>query len=352
MFKESFKYYKSKWPVPDFKDVIDFNNNSNHTKIEDLQLKDDYAQLGLPLGMNPLHKWRLFRLVEHPGLIVIRDAFTAHGQRYWMARSLKDYPKYPNRVNLNERLFNKTVLDDWWSSLQQCDDKDEARRMKISMRWTTLGYHHNWDTKVYSEELHTEFPEDLARMTNFFANVLGYDNYKAQAAIVNYYPIGTTLAGHTDHSEQNLEAPLFSFSFGQTAIFLIGGKTREEKPSALFLESGDVLVMSEQSRLCYHAVPRVMKARQETWNIQMSTPTLNQEIKIDTLQPAKKLRTDISFWNNNEVETALAWSMDPLVYEQVSNELHWLPFKSYLHDSRININVRQVLNNQQQSLSC
>ncbi|KAM7349787.1 alpha-ketoglutarate-dependent dioxygenase AlkB isoform 2-T2 [Cochliomyia hominivorax] len=349
MFKESFKYYKSKWPVPDFKDVIDFQNPSQCPK--ELQLKDDYACLGLPLGMNPVHQWQLFSLVEHPGLIIIRHAFNANGQRYWMARSLKDYPKSPNKVNLNERLFNKAVLDDWWSSLQQCDDKDEARRMKISMRWTTLGYHHNWDTKIYSEDSHTEFPEDLARMTNFFANVLGYDNYKAQAAIVNYYPIGTTLAGHTDHSEQNLEAPLFSFSFGQTAIFLIGGETREEKPSALFLESGDVLVMSQQSRLCYHAVPRVMKSRQETWNILIPS-SRTSEIPTDSLQPSKKLRTDITCINNSEMEIALSWSMDPLLYQQVINEVYWSPFKNYLHDSRININVRQVLKNQQYSLNC
>lgn len=35
----------------------------------------------------------------------------------------------------------------------------------------------------------------------------------------------------------------FSFSFGQTAIFLLGGKTKEEKPSAIFLKSGDIVVI-------------------------------------------------------------------------------------------------------------
>lgn len=59
---------------------------------------------------------------------------------------------------------------------------------------------------------------------------------------------------------------VFFFSFGQTAVFLIGGVTKEEKPSALFLKSGDVVIMSKQSRLCYHAVPRVMKASVESWN--------------------------------------------------------------------------------------
>lgn len=32
-------------------------------------------------------------------------------------------------------------------------------------------------------------------------------------------------------------------SFGQTAIFLLGGRTKEEQPSAMFLKSGDVVVI-------------------------------------------------------------------------------------------------------------
>lgn len=120
----------------------------------------------------------------------------------------------------------------------------------------------------------------------------------------------------------------------------------------MFLESGDVLVMSQQSRLCYHAVPRVMKARQETWNILKQHKELPDDLKgieIST-QPSKRMRTDVTYMSNNEMETALEWSMDVVLYQQVSNDLYWTPFKNYLHDSRININVRQVLNNQDSSL--
>lgn len=128
---------------------------------------------------------------------------------------------------------------------------------------------------------------------------------------------------------------------------MIGGQTKDEKPTPLFLESGDVLVMSQQSRLCYHAVPRVMKARQESWNCLI--PTKKPET-IESLQPSKKLRTDISSMDANETENALQWSMDPLLYQQVCNEIFWLPFKNYLHDSRINMNVRQVLKYGQEQL--
>ena len=43
-------------------------------------------------------------------------------------------------------------------------------------------------------------------------------------------------------------------------MFLIGGTTRDITPLALLLHSGDVLVMSGESRLSYHAVPRYSKS--------------------------------------------------------------------------------------------
>ena len=68
-----------------------------------------------------------------------------------------------------------------------------------------------------------------------------------------------TLAGHTDHSEPNRRAPLISISLGQSAIFLIGGRTKSEKsPEAVLLRSGDVAVMTTSARDCFHAVPKIL----------------------------------------------------------------------------------------------
>lgn len=39
---------------------------------------------------------------------------------------------------------------------------------------------------------------------------------------------------------------------------MIGGPTIDEKPTAVFLKSGDIAIMSRDSRLSYHAVPRIM----------------------------------------------------------------------------------------------
>lgn len=67
--------------------------------------------------------------------------------------------------------------------------------------------------QVYSETSKDEFPEDLADLCAKIATLLQFNNFKAEAAIVNYYFMNSTLSGHTDHSESNLEAPLFSFRY-------------------------------------------------------------------------------------------------------------------------------------------
>lgn len=64
---------------------------------------------------------------------------------------------------------------------------------------------------MYSEEDKGKFPKDLSDMTTYVASILGYSNFNPEAAIVNYYHMDSTLSGHTDHSEKDLEAPLFSF---------------------------------------------------------------------------------------------------------------------------------------------
>lgn len=79
------------------------------------------------------------------------------------------------------------------------------------------------------------------------------------------------------------------YSFGLSAIFLIGGKSLDDKPTAILLKSGDIIIMSKESRLCYHGVPKVLIS--ENYH-------------------------GFSDWEE--------------------------PFKSYMQVTRINLNVRQV----------
>ena len=151
--------------------------------------------------------------------------------------------------------------------------------------------------------------KDLCDLTELLANSLGFNEFKAEAAIVNYYRMNSTLAGHTDHSEMNVEAPLFSISFGQTAIFLIGGLSQEDPTEALFLRSGDIVVMSKSSRLSYHGIPKILPADVQPWEYYQDP---NPNFRI--------------------------------------NEEDWCKAKSYIREARINLNVRQVLKSGQSKL--
>lgn len=102
------------------------------------------------------------------------------------------------------------------------------------------------------------------------------------------------------------------FSFGQSSIFLLGGLKREEAPTAMFMHSGDIMVMSGFSRLLHHAVPRVLPNPEGT-----ALPScLDQALPSDL--PAGS------------------------VIEQSSEE-DWQVCAKYLQSSRINMTIRQVL---------
>ncbi|KAI5646379.1 2OG-Fe(II) oxygenase superfamily domain-containing protein [Phthorimaea operculella] len=326
VFKKKFKYYKSNKPKPCLGNVISIDDSISVkvTSIMPENVKHDPRTV--LLGLRNLREWKAYTFQDHTGLILIRNPFTAAGQRYWVRQCLEVYPRKPNKMNIDIEMN----VQDWWQECfisSQCD-----RNLQKKLRWTTLGYHHNWDTKVYTEDNKSQFPEDLAELSDILAQYLGYEGFEAQAAIVNYYHMDSTLSAHTDHSEVNLEAPLFSVSFGQSAIFLIGGKDKSIEPSAILLQSGDIIVMSKDARLCYHAVPKILPAETTPWNDQ-----------DDTIKKEEQA-CDIKFKYLSKPEDLVIKMSKNL------NDSDWNDFSNYIKESRINMNVRQVLNDKQSSL--
>ena len=55
-----------------------------------------------------------------------------------------------------------------------------------------------------------------------------------------------------------MAAPLVSVSLGCDAIFLLGGTERSSPAQALWIRSGDVTVLSGPARLAFHSVPRIV----------------------------------------------------------------------------------------------
>jgi alkylated DNA repair protein alkB family protein 1 len=65
----------------------------------------------------------------------------------------------------------------------------------------------------YRADHHCPMPDELVLLCRHVAATIGYPHYDPQAAIVNYYHMDSTLAGHTDHSEFDLHSPLISIRY-------------------------------------------------------------------------------------------------------------------------------------------
>lgn len=87
----------------------------------------------------------------------------------------------------------------------------------------------------------------------------GWQNYKPEAGVVNFYQYRDSLTAHIDQSEVDSVRPLISISLGESCIFLAGGTTRDQKPIPFLLRSGDVIVMAGESRRVFHGVPRIIE---------------------------------------------------------------------------------------------
>jgi alkylated DNA repair protein alkB homolog 1 len=168
------------------------------------------------------------------------------------------------------------------------------------LRWATLGKQYNWTKKEYHYDLERNpaFPPLMVELcdtiVSAFEPIIRYDpnKWKPEAGIINFYQPGDSLMAHQDKSEPNSDAPLLSISLGLDCAFLIGTDDRQDKPVALRLSSGDLVIMYGPARRSFHGVPRVLE------------------------------NTCPGYLQTNEPE--------------------WKDIKDYIAHTRMNINVRQV----------
>ncbi|RIA92841.1 hypothetical protein C1645_691274 [Glomus cerebriforme] len=257
-----------------------------------------------------------YLIKDIPGFIFIPNPFTPKVQKNIIKRCLKDFAKYPNKSNLDthyilpkeglwnlyEKGINSELNENDVIPLRASENRDKEKEEKVEekaeplpspgvpilspsqlikkLRWVTLGYQYHWPTKTYHLDKRFSFPKDIELLTTFviksingikfieknenngeqyFINDYDHKKWKPEAGVVNYYQLKDNLMAHVDKSEFNMEAPLISFSFGHTCIFLIGGITRDIAPIALYLRSGDISVMCGPCRANFHGVPRILE---------------------------------------------------------------------------------------------
>ncbi|XP_028994861.1 nucleic acid dioxygenase ALKBH1 [Betta splendens] len=317
-FRKIFKYYKRRNPPPDFSDVLDFSKTTLLDKVVAVTLNPAAVSdvEAATVGLQPVRSWRAFSLQGHPGFIFICNPFLPGSQPFWVRQCLKTYPQKPNVCNLDMHMCPTDTQDIWGKSLRGLSVLPSAKRQEKTLlerlRWVTLGYHYNWDAKTYSADHYTPFPADLQTLSVQITAACGFPGFSPEAGILNYYRSDSSLGIHVDESELDHSRPLLSLSFGQTAIFLLGGLCRKDPPAALYMHSGDVMVMSGQSRLLYHAVPRIVPA-----------PQRHPDLEVDSHNLALSRQ-------------------DGAVVESVSEE-DWAVCSRYIQSSRVNVTVRQVL---------
>ena len=129
------------------------------------------------------------------------------------------------------------------------------------LRWMTLGGQYDWTNKRYPDDTPPAFPRDIKLLLEDIFPM------KAEAAIVNLYSPGDTLAAHRDVSEACAQ-PLVSISLGCEAIFIVAVEdpassdcavgTPQLRTAAIRLRSGDAVLMSSEARYAWHGVPKVL----------------------------------------------------------------------------------------------
>lgn len=247
-YKKVFKLYKHDRKGEE--SLIDFANLDS-CKQYVTQVPSPPCDLQMPIcptsdHFKPYDQWKMYTFRNGMnGLVVIPQILKPNSRPEWF-----DYfhRQLPLETNLNLK-SNISLKKNFYENL----------------RWITFGLHYDWTNKVYpSDQSVIIIPDRVRELSTVASTFLGHMeqnpvNFEPQAGIVNYYTSKSSLFFHTDHSEFNKSAPLFSFSLGSSALFLIGGLTKESSTPILpiLLRDSDLLIMSKESRLALHAVAKI-----------------------------------------------------------------------------------------------
>lgn len=299
-------------------EIIDVRNPAHATKYEEI------STIPNPIEGNIFHNvsntTKVYRINDAPdGLFLLKNVLSSNSQLYWAKIALEKYSteEHNNLSNLekinateskecNDKITIKNLNSEdtlppkhiWFDSIKLNDNFQSFNKL----RWSCLGYHYDWTTRSYEKNLHSVFPSELSALCSNIARHVGL-SLQPEAAIVNYYPLGTCMSGHVDDAELTMDEPIVSISLGRSAIFLIGSRSKTDTPIPILVRSGDAIVMSGESRYCYHGVPYIYPINSEE-----IVREDNEDIEYNNLE-------------ENDDDTTI---------------------KEYLIKSRINMNVRRV----------
>lgn len=234
----------------------------------------------------------IYELESSPGTLYIPSYLGKQEQLHWIKKCCFDFLGNENPTSLTAhwdiplstslaKMYKEGTVR-WISRIPYIDDSEKLKNSSIEqeftkerykslfrrMRWSTLGYKYNWTTKAYHTPTEEDkpFPAELGDLATAIVSLISSKTYKAEAGIVNQYQPGDTLCGHIDRSEPNMSSPLVSISLGKDCIFVVGGQTRDVKPSGIILRSGDIVLLTGQARKYYHGVPKILNSASDIFD--------------------------------------------------------------------------------------
>ena len=141
-FKELFKHFKRKQPPPSFDEVTDPYNNEHWKLFSEQSACHTFKGPEVErCHMNQVSQWKIGYLKATPGLVVVKNVFSSDDEFFWAEKCLKDYSTATFKRNIDHPSL-KINVNDWW------EESKKDISLKDKLRWSTLGYHHDWDSKV------------------------------------------------------------------------------------------------------------------------------------------------------------------------------------------------------------
>ncbi len=106
-------------------------------------------------------------------------------------------------------------------------------------------------------ETEKPWPEIPTILLDLWKELCGYPA-PPECCLINHYDAGARMGLHQDRDEIELGAPVISVSLGDSAVFRLGGENRRDRTISWRVSSGDIVVLANEARLCYHGIDRVI----------------------------------------------------------------------------------------------
>jgi alkylated DNA repair protein (DNA oxidative demethylase) len=109
-----------------------------------------------------------------------------------------------------------------------------------------------------------EIPDVFMQLATSVAAEVGFAGFIPDCCLVNRYAVGAKMGAHRDFDEQDYRWPIVSVSIGLAADFVWYGERKDNSPTVIRVEDGDVVVFGGQARKGFHAVRAVKHPKHPT----------------------------------------------------------------------------------------